>query len=71
MSFEQSLHKKMIKIILWSVTKMGNTDLENSVLNSVKESAKPKIRGIKSFFVCGLNELKRDIKKTQKKSKTE
>ena len=34
----------------------------------MEDSAKPKARGIKQFFLSGINELKRDIKKGKKKS---
>ena len=56
MSLEQNLHKKMMKMIL------------GAVLSAMEDTAKPKARGIKQFFLSGINELKRDIKKGKKKS---
>lgn len=67
MSLEQTLHKKMVKMVLGGVAKLEDTEIEQSVLESVKASAKPKIRGIKEFFLCGIREMKRDLKKTQKR----
>lgn len=67
MSLEQTLHKKMVKIVLGGVAKLEDTEMEQSVLESAKASAKPKIRGIKEFFLSGIREIKRDFKKTQKR----
>lgn len=68
MSLDEGLHKRMVKMVLWNVAKIEDADVEKSVLDSVKESAKPKIRGIKNFFLAGLKEMKRDMKKTKKKA---
>lgn len=68
MALDEGLHKRMVKMVLWNVAKIEDADIEKSVLDSVKESAKPKIRGIKDFFLAGLKEMKRDMKKTKKKA---
>ncbi len=68
MALDEGLHKRMVKMVLWNVAKIEDADVEKSVLDSVKESAKPKIRGIKDFFLAGINEMKRDMKKTKKKA---
>lgn len=68
MAIDEGLHKRMVKMMLWNVAKIDETDIEKSVLDAVKESAKPKIRGLKDFFLAGINEMKREIKKTKKKT---
>jgi|GEM_PF-417123 hypothetical protein len=68
MAIDEGLHKRMVKMVLGNVAKIEDDEIEKSVLDSVKESAKPKIRGLKNFFLAGINEMKRDIKKTQKKT---
>lgn len=68
MALDEGLHKKMVKMVLGNVAKIEDDEVEKSVLDSVKESAKPKIRGIKDFFLSGFRELKRDMKKSKKKT---
>jgi len=68
MSLEQNLHKKMMKMILGTVVHIEDTEQSEAVLSAMEDSAKPKARGIKQFFLSGINELKRDIKKGKKKS---
>lgn len=68
MSLEQNLHKKMMKMILGTVVHIEDTEQSEAVLSAVEDTAKPKARGIKQFFLSGINELKRDIKKGKKKS---
>lgn len=68
MSLEQYLHKKMMKMILGTVVHIEDTEQSEAVLSAMEDTAKPKARGIKQFFLSGINELKRDIKKGKKKS---
>lgn len=68
MSLEQNLHKKMMKMILGTVVHIEDTEQSEEVLSAMEDTAKPKARGIKQFFLSGINELKRDIKKGKKKS---
>ena len=68
MSLEQNLHKKMMKMILGTVVHIEDTEQSEAVLSAIEDTAKPKARGIKQFFLSGINELKRDIKKGKKKS---
>ena len=68
MSLEQNLHKKMMKMILGTVFHIEDTEQSEAVLSAMEDTAKPKARGIKQFFLSGINELKRDIKKGKKKS---
>lgn len=68
MSLEQNLHKKMMKMILGTVVRIEDTEQSEAVLSAMEDTAKPKARGIKQFFLSGINELKRDIKKGKKKS---
>ena len=73
MALDDSIHKKMVKVVLgkmaWldELQKIKDTE-EESIINSVKESAKPRIRWIKEFFLLWLREMKRDFKKTKRKS---
>jgi hypothetical protein len=73
MALDDSIHKKMVKVVLgkmaWldELEKIKNAE-EESIINSVKESAKPRIRWIKEFFLLWLREMKRDFKKTKRKS---
>ena len=75
MSLEDSIHKKMVKVVLWKMAwldkldelqKVGN---DISIIDSVKESAKPRIRWIKEFFLLWLKEMRRDFKKTKRNNK--
>ena len=50
------------------LNELQNTDEDISIIDSVKESAKPRIRWIKEFFLLWLREMKRDLKKTKRKS---
>ena len=68
MSLEKNLHKKMMKMILGTVVHIEDTEQSEAVLSAMEDTAKPKARGIKQFFLSGINELKRDIKKGKKKS---
>ena len=68
MSLEQNLHKMMMKMILGTVVHIEDTEQSEAVLSAMEDTAKPKARGIKQFFLSGINELKRDIKKGKKKS---
>jgi hypothetical protein len=74
MALDDSIHKKMVKVVLgkmaWldELQKIKDTE-EESIINSVKESAKPRIRWIKEFFLLWLREMKRDFKKTKRKEK--
>ena len=74
MALDDSIHKKMVKVVLgkmdWldELQKIKDTE-EESIINSVKESAKPRIRWIKEFFLLWLREMRRDFKKTKRKEK--
>ncbi len=74
MALDDSIHKKMVKVVLWKMAwldklnELQNTDEDISIIDSVKESAKPRIRWIKEFFLLWLREMKRDFKKTKRKS---
>ena len=74
MSLEDSIHKKMVKVVLWKMAWLDKLDElqkegdDISIIDSVKESAKPRIRWIKEFFLLWLREMKRDFKKTKRKS---
>ena len=50
------------------LNELKNTDEDISIIDSVKESAKPRIRWIKEFFLLWLREMRRDFKKTKRKS---
>lgn len=74
MALDDSIHKKMVKVVLWKMAwldklnELKNTDEDISIIDSVKESAKPRIRWIKEFFLLWIKEMKRDFKKTKRKS---
>ena len=74
MALDDSIHKKMVKVVLWKMAwldklnELKNTDEDISIIDSVKESPKPRIRWIKEFFLLWLREMKRDFKKTKRKS---
>ena len=56
MGFEESLHKKMVRIVLWGSA------------SEIKKSRRPSFQRIQSFFAEGVEELRRDLNKaTQKK----
>ena len=75
MSLEDSIHKKMVKVVLWKMAWLDKLDElqkegdDISIINSVKESAKPRIRWIKEFFLLWIKEMKRDFKKTKRNNK--
>lgn len=75
MSLEDSIHKKMVKVVLWKMAwldKLNELQKEGddiSIIDSVKESAKPRIRWIKEFFLLWLKEMRRDFKKTKRNNK--
>ena len=74
MALDDSIHKKMVKVVLWKMAwldklnELKNTDEDISIIDSVKESAKPRIRWIKEFFILWLREMRRDFRKTKRKS---
>ena len=74
MALDDSIHKKMVKVVLWKMAwldklnELKNTDEDISIIDSVKESAKPRIRWIKEFFLLWLREMRRDFRKTKRKS---
>ncbi len=75
MSLEDSIHKKMVKVVLWKMAWLDKLDElqkegdDISIIDSVKESAKPRIRWIKEFFLLWLKEMRRDFKKTKRNNK--
>ena len=74
MALDDSIHKKMVKVVLgkmaWldELEKMKDSEEEYNI-DTVKESAKPRIRWIKEFFLLWLREMRRDFKKTKRKEK--
>ena len=64
MAFDDALHQKMVKIVLWNVIDKTVSPTDQDIANAVKDSAKPKIRGIRSFFLAGFHELKKEVKKS-------
>lgn len=71
MALDDSLHKKMVKVVLWKMAGLENVpelELQDSILENIKETAKPKIRWIKEFFLLGMKELKKDLKKSKHKN---
>lgn len=73
MALDDSIHKKMVKVVLGKMAWLDELEKikdseEESIIDSVKESAKPRIRWIKEFFLLWLREMKRDFKKTKRKS---
>jgi hypothetical protein len=74
MALDDSIHKKMVKVVLGKMAWLDELEKikdseEESIINSVKESAKPRIRWIKEFFLLWLREMRRDFKKTKRKEK--
>jgi hypothetical protein len=74
MALDDSIHKKMVKVVLGKMAWLDELEKikdseEESIIDSVKESAKPRIRWIKEFFLLWLREMKRDFKKTKRKEK--
>ena len=72
MAIDDLIHKKMVKVVLWKMAgldKVPDLDLQDSLIEDIKESAKPKIRWIKEFFLLWVEELKRDLKKTKQSKK--
>lgn len=74
MALDDSIHKKMVKVVLWKMAwldklnELKNTNEDISIIDSVKESAKPRIRWLKEFFLLWLREMRRDFRKTKRKS---
>ena len=73
MALDDSIHKKMVKVVLGKMAWLDELEKikdseEESIIDSVKESAKPRIRWIKEFFLLWLREMRRDFKKTKRKS---
>lgn len=74
MALDDSIHKKMVKVVLGKIAWLDELEKlkdseEESIIDSVKESAKPRIRWIKEFFLLWLREMRRDFKKTKRKEK--
>jgi hypothetical protein len=74
MALDDSIHKKMVKVVLGKMAWLDELEKikdseEESIIDSVKESAKPRIRWIKEFFLLWLREMRRDFKKTKRKEK--
>ena len=72
MALDDSIHKKMVKVVLGKMAWLDELEKikdseEESIIDSVKESAKPRIRWIKEFFLLWLREMRRDFKKTKRK----
>lgn len=66
MGFEESLHKKMVKIVLWGVAPIEEKQALSA--SEIKKSRRPSFQRIQSFFAEGVEELRRDLNKaTQKK----
>lgn len=71
MGLEESLHKKMIKIVLGGVAPIEDDSAKKLACDEIKKSWKPSFKRIQSFFTAGITELKRDINKVAKKSQRE
>ena len=75
MSLEDSIHKKMVKVVLWKMAWLDKLDElqkegdDISMIDSGKESAKPRIHWIKEFILLWLKEMRRDFKKTKRNNK--
>ena len=71
MGCEESLHKKMVKIVLGGVAPIE----ENQALSAseIKKSWRPSFQRIQSFFAQGVEELRRDLNKAaaKKENKTD
>lgn len=65
MSLEDTLHKKMIKIVLGGVAPIEEESPEELARKELKKSWKPNFNRIQAFFVAGIDELKRDIDKVK------
>ena len=66
MGFEESLHKKMVRIVLWGVAPIEENQAFSA--SEIKKSRRPSFQRIQSFFAEGVEELRRDLNKaTQKK----
>lgn len=66
MGFEESLHKKMVKIVLGGVAPIEENQAFSA--SEIKKSRRPSFQRIQSFFAQGVEELRRDLNKaTQKK----
>ena len=66
MGFEESLHKKMVKIVLGGVAPIEENQAFSA--SEIKKSRRPSFQRIQSFFAEGVEELRRDLNKaTQKK----
>jgi hypothetical protein len=70
MALDDSIHKIMVKVVLWKMAWLDKIpESDESIMASIKESAKPRIRWIKEFFLLWLKEMRRDLKKTKKNEK--
>lgn len=70
MAVDDLIHKKMVKVVLWKMAwldKVPNIKLDDSLIEDINETKRPRIRWIKEFFLLWVNELRRDIKKTKEK----
>ena len=66
MGFEESLHKKMVRIVLGGVAPIEENQAFSA--SEIKKSRRPSFQRIQSFFAEGVEELRRDLNKaTQKK----
>lgn len=70
MGIEDKLHQQMVKIVLGGVVKIDSAP-EKSFLGELKRAFQPQFKRIKAFFAAGLNEMKRDMQKKQKSSKSD
>ena len=70
MAVDDLIHKKMVIVVLWKMAwldKVPNIKLDDSLIEDINETKRPRIRWIKEFFLLWVNELRRDIKKTKEK----
>ena len=66
MGFEESLHKKMVRIVLGGVAPIEENQAFSA--SEIKKSRRPSFQRIQSFFAEGVEELRRDLNKaTQRK----
>ena len=71
MGFEESLHKKMVKIVLGGVAPIEENQAFSA--SEIKKSRRPSFQRIQSFFAEGVEELRRDLNKAthKKQNKTD
>lgn len=67
MSFENNLHKKMVKFILGGVAPIEENPAQELATHEIRKSRRPSFKRIQSFFADGVEELRRDLNKASDK----